>query len=406
MSSPRSTNRPIRVVLVDDSVICRHQLKEILQVDGHVEVVAEGSRGEDTLALLQRHEPDILVIDLVMPGQGGQETIAHVMARAPLPILVVTAQPEGVRRAAVFDAIRRGALDLAEKPRRGDRDAEERLRRSIRTLASIPVVRHVAGNANPVGQRNAYGATKTERGSEPRLISRRHPERAPGSGPPDRKEDPSAPPNPPSNSPREGSPAARTQDDPLIVGIGASAGGPTPLAALLGALPKDFPAAVAVVQHLPIGFIDAFVEYLRGRIVMPVKKVEGREPLRPGIVYLAADDQHLVAIGGHMATVSSPAVEGHRPSVDVLLESLARVHGRRAVGVILSGIGQDGVRGLLAMRDREALTMAQSEETCAVYGMPQAALNYGAARLALSPEAMAVELQRHVAVQTPWRLAR
>jgi two-component system chemotaxis response regulator CheB len=391
--------------LVDDSVICRHQLKEILQVDGHVEVVAEGSRGEDTLGLLQRHAPDILVIDLIMPGQGGQETIAHVMARAPLPILVVTAQPEGVRRAAVFDAIRRGALDLAEKPRRGDRDAEERLRRSIRTLASIPVVRHVAGNAAPV--RAANVSAKTELGSEPRLISGRHPERAPGSGPPERRADPSAPPNPPANALREGAPPARTQDEPFIVGIGASAGGPTPLAALLGALPKDFPAAVAVVQHLPIGFIDAFVEYLRGRIVMPVKKVEGREPLRPGIVYLAADDHHLIASGGgYLATVASPAVEGHRPSVDVLFESLAKVHGRRAVGVILSGIGQDGVRGLLAMRDREALTMAQSEETCAVYGMPQAALNHGAARLALSPEAIAVEVQRHVAVQSPWRLAR
>jgi two-component system chemotaxis response regulator CheB len=193
----------------------------------------------------------------------------------------------------------------------------------------------------------------------------------------------------------------------LIVGVGASAGGPTPLAALLGALPTEFPAAIAVVQHLPVGFTNAFVEYLRGRIALPVRRVDGREPLRPGVVYLAGDDLHLVASGnGYLVTSAGPPVEGHRPSVDVLFDSLAKVHGRRGIGIILSGIGQDGVRGQLAMRQREALTMAQSEETCAVYGMPQAALTFGAAKLVLSPEAMAAELLRYVAVQTPWRIAR
>ncbi|HMA92495.1 MAG TPA: response regulator, partial [Polyangiaceae bacterium] len=162
MPTPQPSRGPIRVVLVDDSVICRHQLAEILQIDGQITVVGEGSRGEDALALIERHLPDILVIDLVMPGQGGQETIAHVMAKRPLPILVLTAQPEGVRQIAVFDAIRRGALDLAEKPRRGDKDAEERLRRSIRMLASIPVVRHVAGKLAASPQRSS-GTTLVQR---------------------------------------------------------------------------------------------------------------------------------------------------------------------------------------------------------------------------------------------------
>ena len=377
-------------------MICRHQLREILQLDGQIEVVGEGGRGEEALVLLERHKPDLLVVDLVMPGQGGQETITLVMARHPLPILVLTAQPEGVRQVAVFDAIRRGALDLAEKPRRGDRAAEECLRRSIVMLAQVPVVRHVAGN-----QRAGLGA-KPGTGSVATSARERQPSLGDQTGS-FSTVDASLALDP------DWSAAASPSDSDgaLIVGIGASAGGPTPLATLLGGLPKDFSAAVAVVQHLPVGFMDAFVEYLRSRILLPVRKVEGRESLRPGVVYLPRDDCHLTAVsGGNIAVASSPPVEGHRPSVDVLFESLAKIHGRRSVGVILSGIGQDGVRGLLAMRNQGALTLAQSEATCAVFGMPQAALNSGAARQVMSPEAMAIELQRHACAQSLWRLAR
>ncbi len=388
-------------------MVCRHQLTEVLQVDARIEVVGEGSRGEETLALLKRHQPDMLVVDLVMPGQGGQETISHVMAKHPLPILVLTAQPAGVRQIAVFDAIRRGALDLAEKPRRGDRDAEERLRRSIRMLAHIPVVRHVAG---PTPQRlTGYAAAKPERSYDAKPVKERTQDRLLESDPPGVSATGHAfiTPIPQSNRQIAESESDRLTDGALIVGIGASAGGPTPLATLLGGLPQNFSAAIAVVQHLPIGFADSFVEYLRSRIVLKVKKVEGREPMRPGVVYLPNDDHHLIAInGGNIATGSSPAVEGHRPSVDLLFESLAKFHGRRGIGIILSGIGQDGVRGQLAMRQQGALTLAQSEESCAVFGMPQAALNFGAARFMMTPEAMAIELRRYTTVQTPWGVAR
>lgn len=394
-------------------MICRHQLAAILQTDGQITVVGEGCRGEEALALIERLQPDILVIDLVMPGQGGQETIAHVMAKHPLPILVLTAQPEGVRQVAVFDAIRRGALELAEKPRRGDKDAEERLRRSIRTLACIPVVRHVAGNL-AAGPQRSSGTTlvQKERPSENNRSTRERAAAARSSSAPPESSG-TAVDNPTLDSEQPGEPldaqskAERQGEAAWVVGIGASAGGPTPLATLLGGLPRNFPAPIAVVQHLPVGFMDAFAEYLRGRIALAVKKVEGRETMRPGVVYLAADDRHLMTTsGGNIAISSAPAVEGHRPSVDVLFDSLAKTHGRRGIGIILSGIGQDGVRGLLAMREQGALTLAQSEQTCAVFGMPQAALNWGAARQMLSPEAMAVELQRYAAVQNKWRVAR
>jgi two-component system chemotaxis response regulator CheB len=389
-------------------MICRHQLKEILQVDGRIEVVGEGSRGEEALTLLEKHQPDLLVVDLVMPGQGGQETIALVMARHPVPILVLTAQPERVRQVAAFDAIRRGALDLAEKPHRGDREAEERLRRSIRTLAGVAVVRHMAATQGAAPARLASrDATRSDRAQKPR------PEQ-PGPGPalPPDAEPHSGYPTTETPAPKHDHPSAppessRPAGGPLIVGIGASAGGPAPLATLLAGLPSNFPAAVAVVQHLPIGFADGFAEYLRGRISMEVRKVEGRERIRPGLVYVAADDRHLVAASAHsIESSTAPALEGHRPAVDALFSSLARLFGPRACGVILSGIGQDGTRGLLEMRERgAALTLAQSEESCAVFGMPQAALSSGAARLALSPVAMVQELLRFAGTGAAGRAA-
>jgi two-component system chemotaxis response regulator CheB len=386
-------------------MICLHQLKEILQCDGQIEVVGEGSRGEEALALIEKHHPNMFVVDLVMPGLGGQETVAQIMAKHPLPILVLTAQPEGVRQVAVFDALRRGALDLAEKPRRGDKDAEERLRRSVRTLAQVPVVRHLAGNLPPAPPRAPNRvALKTDRTSEPKLTRE---QKSTSDSPTRDSHPPSCAPARKSDEPSEPPVSSRTPDGVAVVGIGASAGGPTPLAALLGGLPSNFPAAIGVVQHLPIGFTDAFIEYLRSRIALTVKKVVGRELIRPGVVYLPTDDRHLVATNAeYFATSAAPASDGHRPSVDVLLSSLAEIYGPRASGVILSGIGQDGVRGLLAMREQGALTMAQSEESCAVFGMPQAALNWGAARLMLAPDAMVKELERFVSARGPRRLAQ
>ncbi len=397
MDSPRTPNGPIRVVLVDDSAICRHQLREILQQDGHIAVVGEGSRGEDALPLIGKHKPQLLVIDLVMPGQGGQETISAVMASHPLPILVLTAQPEGVRQVAVFDAIRRGALDLAEKPRRGDRAAEGQLRRSVHTLASIPVVRHVAGKIS----------SDSRRASRQRTSTHPLPLRQAGLGPSADDAETGSPAPEGTNRLSSTPPApGALRGGPLVVGLGASAGGPAPLASLLASLTDDFPAAMAVVQHLPKGFVQAFAEYLRSRVHFPVKTILGREVIHPGVIYLAVDDHHLVTSGDYLCTSEAPAENGHRPSVELLFSSLANTHGSRASGVILSGIGNDGVRGMAAMRDKGALTLAQSEESCAVFGMPAAALQSGAARASGAPEELARELCRWAVAQPKWRIAQ
>jgi two-component system chemotaxis response regulator CheB len=347
----------IRVLLLDDSAICRAQLREILEADDRIEVVAEANNGDQVLRLIDEASPQILLVDLQMPGTGGQETIERVMAHQPLPILIVTGQPEGVRRQAVFEAIRRGALDLAEKPRHGDVKAEARLRAMVRELSRVRVVRHVAGK-----------------------LSRR--DGAPGL------------PTPIPPVPFDGS------TSPLVVGVAASAGGPRPLVSVLGAWPVDFAAAVLVVQHLPNGFTPAFAEFLQSRIALRVSIVTQLTRLEPGRVYLANDDEHLIAISDkQIGPDRSPSVDGHRPAATVLFTSLAARLGARSCGVILSGMGKDGVAGLVKMKARGALTLAQEESGCAVYGMPKAAVESGAVVAALEPVALAREVSTWVSLQ-------
>lgn len=347
----------IRVLLLDDSAICRAQLRDILEVDDQIDVVAEANNGDQVLRLIEEASPHILLVDLQMPGTGGQETIERVMAHHPLPILIVSGQPEGVRRQAVFEAIRRGALDLAEKPLHGDEKAEAKLRALVRELSRVRVVRHVAGK-----------------------LSRR--DGAPGLPTP-------VPPRPVDGS-----------NSPLVVGVAASAGGPKALVSLLAAWPVDFGAAVTVVQHLPNGFTTAFAEFLQSRIPLRVVVVKQLTRLEPGRVYLANDDEHLVALSDkQIGPDRGPTVEGHRASATVMFESLAARLGARSCGVILSGMGKDGVAGMLKMKARGALTLSQEEAGCAVYGMPKAAIEAGASIAALDPVSLAREVTTWISLQ-------
>jgi two-component system, chemotaxis family, protein-glutamate methylesterase/glutaminase len=337
--------KPVRVLILDDSAICRQRLREILEEDRQIEIVGEAENGDRVLDLVRLRRPTILLVDLQMPGTGGHETIERVMASSPLPILVVTGQPSAVTEQSVFESIRRGALDLAEKPERADLAAEARLRSLVRELSQVPVVRHVAGTLN--GRSRARGRA--------------------WSTPPQGGEGPVP-----------------------VIGIGASAGGPLAVAAVLAALPVDLPAAVAVVQHLPKGFAGAFAEFLRARTSLPVTVVTRRTPIVAGNVYTAGDDRHLVLPDArHFAPGEGPELEGHRPAVDALFLALGAMLRRRACGVVMSGIGRDGTLGLLELKSRGALTLAQDEASSGVFGMPRAALEAKAAERALEPSGLA-----------------
>ena len=346
-----------RVVVVDDSPILREALRELLEAEGDIEVVAEASDGEGAPGVVEKHMPDLVTMDIEMPGAGGLTAIEQIMARCPRPILVVTGLPFGPEGTLVFEAVRRGALDVAAKPSADEPEAGNRLRTQVRRLAGLPVVRHVLG-LRPAG---------LPRGEAEPVLNRSRGGDAEDAGP------------------------------PKVVGIAASAGGPAALAAVLSRLPAGFPACVAVVQHLPPGFAEPFSQFLATNTPLRVCVVKGRTAAAPGCVLIATDSRHLVAVSRETFVASDePPVGGHRPSATVLFQSLAKVFGNLAAGVVLSGIGDDGAAGLAEMRRQGALTIAQDEKTCAVYGMPAAAVEAKAASRVLALDLVAPALVRAV----------
>jgi two-component system chemotaxis response regulator CheB len=328
----------VRVVIADDSPFFREVLKEVLEADGDLQVVGEAGDGREAVRLAEQARADLVTLDLQMPGMGGLEAIEELMARRPVPILVLTSRPAGPGSALLFEATKRGALDILEKKVVGgaDTDAGAWLRAHVRSLAAVRVVRR----PKPL----------------PEAVA------------------------PPLLPLGVASSAAR-----CVVGIGASAGGPPAVAAVLAGLPANFPGCVAVVQHLSPGFASSYASFLQAATALKVEIVLGPVTARPGRVLVAPDGHHLVASAKDRFMLSdAPPDGGHRPSVNSLLGSLASVYGRGAVGVVLSGMGADGARGVALLKAAGALVLAQDEATSIIYGMPKVAHEAGATALPLS----------------------
>ena len=333
----------LRVLVVDDSSLAREILRGILERDGDIVVVGEAADGGQAVSLVDALRPDLVTMDIHMPGVDGWEAVERIMALRPTPILVVTANT--VDDALAGQALRRGALDLVWKPTLGDEEEGRALREHVRLLARTPVVKHV------------------------RALT------ADGRG---------------------GVPPANPRRAPRVVGIAGSAGGPRAIATILAALPRDFPAPIGVVQHLPPGFAAPFAKFLSSITRLEVVMVERPTVMRPGVVYLSRDDRHLLASRAGFTADGSPPERGFRPSASLLFHSLAHGFGAAAIGVILSGIGSDGVSGLEAIVAQGGLTIAQNGESSIVYGMPKAAVNAGAAKLVLDVRAIAPALIERV----------
>jgi two-component system chemotaxis response regulator CheB len=342
--------KKLRVVVVDDSALAREMLRHILEADGDIEVVGEAADGRVAVETVARTRPELVTLDVEMPNMDGIAAVEQIMARCPVPILIITGRPPEQRRATLFEAVQRGALDLVEKPSILRDSSAAALRAHVRRLSSVAVVRHVAGGS-PRRRTQPLG-------KDPALTL-------------------------------AGRPALR------IIGIGASAGGPAAVAAVLRRFPRDLPASVAIVQHLLPGFAQSYTEFLRHQTEMRVELVHRVSPLKPGIVYVAPDDRHLVASRGeNLVAVDTAPIGGYRPSATALFRSLAECFGPASAGVILSGIGDDGAAGLGELRAAGGLTLAQNEATSAVYGMPRAAIESGAASVAMSPVTVGDELVR------------
>ena len=346
-----SRPEPIRVVVIDDTPAVRELLVEILQNSEGVQVVGVGSDGLDAIRLAKRLRPDVMTMDVVMPRMDGLEATRHIMRDAPTRIVIVTAGLMRAEEDLTFLALSAGALTVIGRPGVADKETCDRVIETVRLMAGVPVVHH-------------WDRTRREK-AEPRKVS----------------------PTPPLFE--EGDEGAHVQ----LIGIAASTGGPGTLAKVLGPLPADFPIPILIVQHITKGFATGLAEWLNTGTALQVSLAGHGVRPEAGSVLLAPDDYHLqVNARGMIELSKEEPYRGLRPSANFLFRSLARAYGPRAVGVVLTGMGDDGAEGLTLLRNAGGLTVAQDEVTCVVYGMPQEAVRRDAVARQLSPSQIAVTL--------------
>ena len=315
----------MRIAIVNDVPIAAEALRRaVLLRKGH-EIAWIARDGAEAVELCRRNTPDLILMDLIMPKMNGVQATREIMATCPCAILVVTISVNENAR-MVFEAMGAGALDAVDTPALGEGDFEK---------VSQPLLQKLDSMTGLLGLK----------------------EGRPGEIPP--------------------RPSRR--EAPLVV-IGASAGGPSALAEILGNLPPRFPSPVVIVQHVDEQFALSLAAWLKQQSVLPVKVAsEGDAPV-PGEVLIAGRHEHLVMAGPRRLGYSlEPKEAFYTPSVDVFFESVARRWPGPVVGVVLTGMGRDGARGLKALRDAGFHTIAQNRETCAVYGMPKAAAELDAA---------------------------
>lgn len=344
----------VRVVVVEDSAVQRAHLVRTLELDGDIEVVGQALDATESLAVVARLRPDVVTMDLQIPGGGGQHAIEQIMGDTPTPILVLSARVTTHRSTAAVEALLAGAVDALPKPDRWTVEAEAALRAKVRLLRGVVVIRH----------------PRSHLGSAP--ASTRTPTRTP------------TPVHSPTTRPRR------------IVAIAASTGGPSALATVLAGL-AGLTAPVLIVQHLHPDFVEGLVTWMERASALPVQLASHGAPLERGVVYIGPGGTHLEIDADLRIALEAEPASTHRPSADELFRSVAAHAGASGVGVVLTGMGHDGTAGLLALRARGGLTIAQDEGSSAVYGMPRAAQEAGAVTTVLPVERIADAVLRATA---------
>lgn len=331
----------IKVLVVDDSAFVRKVVTQMLQRSPFIEVVGTARDGTEALELVEKHTPDVVTLDLVMPGMNGVEFLKAQMARRPIPVVVCSIAHESAELAiAAFDA---GAVEFVQKPtalatERVFEMAEELIEKVKAasqvemTKVLVPVLEHV-----------------------------------------------SAPPRRPAGTPRAD-----------VLGIGISTGGPQALRQLIPALPADFPIPILVVLHMPVGYTEMYAQRLDQACALEVVEARDGDLLRAGTVFIAPAGRHMTVVkandGVRVHLDLRPFDTQHRPSVDVLFRSLADCFGERTLGLVMTGMGADGVIGAAHIKGNGGRVLTEAESSCVVYGMPKAVVE-----AALSDRAVPLE---------------
>ncbi|MCM0083294.1 chemotaxis-specific protein-glutamate methyltransferase CheB [Geomonas sp. Red32] len=327
----------IKVLVVDDSKVAREMITHILTADPGIKVIGTAADGYRALAAMERQQPDVVTMDVHMPGLDGFATTREIMREHPVPVVIVTGTLDPKADTAVFRTLEAGALAIILKPPGfGHPDharAAAELLQTVRLMSEVKVVRR------------SYRESRLPSPVKPEVTA-----------------------------------------PPKLVAVGASTGGPVIVKNIISSLPASFPFPVLVVQHMAGEFLAGYAEWLAGACELTVKLGEPGETVKGGSVYIAPGGADM-GLDGRGRIVLTPGAPGQLlcPSVNHLFRSVAIQCGRHAVGILLTGMGNDGAAGLKEMRDEGALTIVQDEESSVIFGMPAEAIRIGGARQVLSP---------------------
>ena len=340
----------IKVLVVDDSALMRKLIPTILARDAPIGVVGTAMDGAFALKKIEELRPDVVTLDLEMPRMDGMETLRLIMKSAPVPVILFsTHSKEGAY--STFKALALGAVDFVAKPQDAAIGHLDTIADQL--IDKIKVAKRAAGHRLPPAV-----VTETPLGQK-------------------KKAGPAVPPN-------------------RIIAIGISTGGPNALQFLLSQLPADFPSSILIVQHMPEGFTEMFAKRLDECCALDVQEARSGDLLLAGRVLLCPGNRHMMVRrmprGDMVVLTDGPPVNGHRPSVDVLFHSVAQEFALIAVGVLMTGMGDDGAGGLGAIKSAGGMTIAQSEESCVISGMPRAAIMKGYANKIVPLDGLAAYL--------------
>jgi len=358
----KTPDKKLRVLVVDDSAFMCKVLQEIINSDPQLEVVGQGRDGRDGVALAESLRPDVITMDINMPHVDGLQATELIMTQHPRPIVIVSSESrEGA--ASTLKALELGAIDFVSKPTSGvDLDMKsvrEELTRKLKLAAKVRVVRTASRSKMSVAPAPASGATDFS-----------------------------------------GAAASAMQSGgkiPMVV-IAASTGGPAAVMRVVSGLPKDLPAAVFLVLHMPAAFTKQFTMQLAEVSSLPVKEAENNETPLPGTIYLCPGSHHLrLSFGGKIALDPGPRIEGYRPCADVAFETIAAYARALTVGVVLTGMGNDAAKGAKMVKAAGGYVLAQDEATSVIFGMPAEAIQAGAVDEVLALDSVSAAIEKRVA---------
>ncbi len=347
-----AVQQSVRVLVVDDSSLQRNMLIGMLQADAGIEVVGWASNGEEAIVAVERLKPDLVTMDLRMPIMDGLTASERIMREHPTPILMVTGSVSRSNQGMITQALKAGVLGILAKPSATSPTAGDEFVRMVKGLAQVRVR----------GRRRTDSILKNQSSFtlQPRatIIQAVSPQ----------------------------------LERVRVIGIAASTGGPPVLQTILTQLPSDFEIPVLIVQHIASGFARSLVDWLSPLCNIPVQLAVPGTPLTAGI--FIASDTHLTLRKGMLSSSLEPAVSGHKPSATVLFRSLAQEFGAHALGVVLTGMGNDGAAGLADLKQAGGMVIAQDKTSSVIHSMPASAIALGISDAILNPEEIASTLAK------------